>query len=83
MKVLKPQASDESFKKVLEAMEHIDRLNFIWMYDQYVQGQCEIDPDSIPVIDTIEDFYYSIYKPQIQEQFKKSNRLRLNISQGH
>jgi len=78
---MKVQASHKGFKKVLESLHHIDRLNFIWMYDQYVQTQCEIS-DGSPVVDTIEDFYFNIYKPQIQKEFSKSYTLRA-VDPGH
>jgi hypothetical protein len=76
------EASGSGFKKILEEMDHLDRLNFIWMYDQYVQTVCDVDIDAWQVVpDTIEEFYHNTYKPQIQEGFKRSCKIMLD--QGH
>ena len=50
-------ASSNEFKVVLLNMTSNEVLNFIWVYDQYVQ--CLSDGES-PV--NLEDFYHKLYK---------------------
>lgn len=55
------KASGNKFKIILMNMQSSDRLNFIWLYDQYVQTICAgKDENSMPC--TIEDFYHNMYK---------------------
>jgi len=53
-------ASNNQFKVVLLNMKQEDLLNFIWVYDQYVQN---LNTDEYPV--TIESFYKNFYKTQL------------------
>lgn len=53
-------ASSKQFKLILGNMNQEDILNFIWVYDQYVQN---LNDDEYPL--TIESFYKTFYKTQL------------------
>jgi hypothetical protein len=65
-------ASSNAFKIVLANMQHEELLNFIWIYDQYVQSVVnDIDDEgAFPL--NIERFYHEVYKKQLKPVMKET-----------
>lgn len=58
-------SSSEQFQVILGHMSRQELLNFIWVYDQYVQEVTsgKYGEDARPL--NIEDFYKELYKAQL------------------
>jgi hypothetical protein len=63
-------ASSNAFRFVLANMQREQLLNFIWIYDQYVQNIVDSidDEGAFPV--NMERFYHDVYKKQLKPVMK-------------